>query len=144
MKYAWMKQQTEFRVQPMCRALQVSRSGYYEYLHRPPSAHSIKDDKLRPQIKAAFEKGRKNYGTRRIKKTLEKTKSIVSRRRIGRLMEEENLQVQTRRKFKATTNSNHDKPIAPNLLEREFIVTTPDTVYVGDKPAFRHAKAGCI
>ena len=47
-------------------------------------------------------------------------------------MEEENLQVQTRRKFKATTNSNHDKPIAPNLLEREFIVTTPDTVYAGD------------
>jgi transposase InsO family protein len=46
-------------------------------------------------------------------------------------MEEENLQVQTRRKFKATTNSNHDKPIVPNLLEREFIVTTPDTVYVG-------------
>ena len=132
MKYAWMEQQTAFRVQPMCRALQVSRSGYYEYLHRPPSAHSIEDDRLRPQIKAAFEKGRKNYGTRRIKKTLEKTKSIVSRRRIGRLMEEENLQVQTRRKFKATTNSNHDKPIAPNLLEREFIVTTPDTVYVGD------------
>lgn len=47
-------------------------------------------------------------------------------------MEEENLQVQTRRKFKATTNSNHDKPIVPNLLEREFIVTTPDTVYVSD------------
>ena len=66
------------------------------------------------------------------KKALEKTKSIVSRRRIGRLMEEENLQVQTRRKFKATTNSNHDKPVAPNLLEREFIVTTPDTFYVDD------------
>jgi transposase InsO family protein len=47
-------------------------------------------------------------------------------------MEEENLQVQTRRKFKATTHSNHDKPIALNLLEREFIIITPDTVYVGD------------
>lgn len=127
-----MKQQTEFRIQPMCRALQVSRSGYYDYLHRPPSAHSIEDDKLRPQIKAAFEKGRKNYGTRRIKEALEKTENTVSRRRIGRLMREEKLQVQTKRKFKATTNSNHDKPIAPNLLEREFNVATPDTVYVGD------------
>lgn len=127
-----MKQQTEFRIQPMCRTLQVSRSGYYEYLHRPPSDHSIEDDKLRPHIKAAFEKGRKNYGTRRIKEALAKTENTVSRRRIGRLMREEKLQVQTKRKFKATTNSNHDKPIAPNLLEREFIVATPDTVYVGD------------
>jgi putative transposase len=127
-----MKQQTEFRVQPMCRALQVSRSGYYEYLHRPPSARSIEDDSLRHQVKAAFAKGRKNYGTRRIKKALAKAENTVSRRRIGRLMDEENLQVQTKRKFKATTNSNHDKPIAANLLEREFFVATPDTVYVGD------------
>jgi putative transposase len=73
-KYAWVKQQTEFRVQPMCRALQVSRSGYYEYSHRLPSVHSIEHDRLRSQIKAAFEKGRKNYGTRRIKEALEKTK----------------------------------------------------------------------
>ena len=127
-----MKQQTEFRIQPMCRALQVSRSGYYYYLHRPPSAHSVEDDRLRPLVKAAFKKGRKNYGTRKIKKALAKTENTVSRRRIGRLMDEEKLQVQTKRKFKATTNSNHDKPIAPNLLEREFIVATPDTVYVGD------------
>ena len=132
MKYAWIKQQTEFRIQPMCRVLQVSRSGYYEYLRRPPSAHSIEDDKLRPQIKSAFKKGRKNYGTRRIKDELIKTETTVSRRRIGRLMQEEALVVQTKRKFKVTTDSNHDKPIAPNLLERNFAVASPDTVYVGD------------
>ena len=127
-----MKQQTEFGVGTMCRVLGVSRSGYYESLRRPPSDHSIEDDTLRPQIKAAFEKGRKNYGTRRIKDALEKQATHVSRRRIGRLMSEEDLQVQTKRKFKVTTDSNHDKPIAPNLLEREFTVNTPDTVYVGD------------
>lgn len=127
-----MKQQTEFRIQPMCRVLQVSRSGYYEYLNRPPSERSIADDKLRPQIRAAFTKGRKNYGTRRIKKALVKKKNIVSRRRIGRLMAEEDLKVQTKRKFKVTTDSNHDKPIAPNLLNREFTVAKPDSVYVGD------------
>ena len=76
--------------------------------------------------------GRKNYGTRRIKDALKKQETRVSRRRIGRLMREEDLQVQTKRKFKVTTDSNHDKPIAPNLLEREFTVNTPDTVYVGD------------
>lgn len=127
-----MQQQTEFGIRAMCRVLQVSRSGYYESLRRPPSAHSIEDDKLRPQVKAAFKTGRKNYGTRRIKDALKKQETRVSRRRIGRLMREEDLQVQTKRKFKVTTDSNHDKPIAPNLLEREFTVSTPDTAYVSD------------
>lgn len=127
-----MKQQTEFRIQSMCRVLQVSRSGYYEYLNRPPSERSIEDDKLRPQIKAAFKKGRKNYGTRRIKEALVKEETIVSRRRIGRLLAEEGLKVQTKRKFKVTTDSNHNKPIAPNLLNREFTVAKPASVYVGD------------
>jgi transposase InsO family protein len=127
-----MKQQTEFSIQSMCRALQVSPSGYYESLKRPPSNHCIEDEELRPQIKVAFEKGRKNYGTRRIKDALQKQEINISRRRIGRLMREEDLEVQTKRKFKVTTDSNHDKPIAPNLLERDFSVNTPDTVYVGD------------
>jgi putative transposase len=127
-----MQQQTEFGICAMCRVLQVSRSGYYESLKRPPSDHSIMDDKLRPQIKSAFKKGRKNYGTRRIKDALKKQETRVSRRRIGRLMREEDLQVQTKRKFKVTTDSNHDKPIAPNLLERQFTVAAPDTAYVGD------------
>lgn len=127
-----MKQQTDFRIQAMCRVLQISRSGYYEFLSRAPSCHQIEDDELRPQIKAAFKTGRKNYGTRRIKRELKKQTIAVSRRRIGRLMQEEQLQVQTKRKFKVTTDSNHDKPIAPNLLEREFTVDTPNTVYVGD------------
>lgn len=127
-----MKQQTAFSIQAMCRILQVSRSGYYESLKRAPSGHSLDDDKLRPQIKAAFGKGRKNYGTRRIKRELKKQETKVSRRRIGRLMREEDLQAQTKRKFKVTTDSKHDKPIAPNLLEREFTVNTPNTVYVGD------------
>jgi putative transposase len=127
-----MKQQTEFKVQAMCRVLRVSRSSYYDYLNQPPSKHSIEDDKLRPHIHVAFETGRKNYGTRRIKKELRKKELTASRRRIGRLMQEEELKVQTKRKFKVTTDSNHDKPIAPNLLEREFTVANPDTVYVGD------------
>ena len=127
-----MQQQTEFDIRAMCRVLGVSRSGYYESLGRPPSDHRIEDDQLRPQIKAAFEKGRKNYGTRRIKDTLKKQEIHASRRRIGRLMREEDLEVQTRRKFKVTTDSKHDKPIAPNLLEREFSIDTPNTAYVGD------------
>jgi len=127
-----MKKQTEFKIRTMCKVLQVSRSSYYDYSQRPPSPHDIEDDRIRPQVKTAFKKGRENYGTRRIKIELKKENTIVSRRRIGRLMQEEDLQVKTKRKFKVTTDSNHNKQIAPNLIEREFDVATQDTVYVGD------------
>ncbi len=127
-----MKQQTEFSIIAMCRTLQVSRSGYYEFLTRPPSARRLEDDELRPLIRAAFGKGRKNYGTRKIRRDLRVQGITVSRRRIGRLMREEGLRVKTRRRFKATTNSKHDKPIAPNLLKRNFTVDAPNVAYVGD------------
>ena len=127
-----MQQQTEFSISTMCRVLQVSRSGYYESLRRPPSTHDIEDTALRTQVKAAFKKGRKNYGTRRIKDELQKQEISISRRRIARLMREDGLKVKTKRKFKVTTDSKHDKPIAPNLLEREFTVSTHDAAYVSD------------
>jgi len=127
-----MSQQTEFRVGALCRVLQVSRSGYYENLKRPISQHRMEDDQLRPLIRTAFTKGRKNYGTRQIKGELEKQAIYLSRRRIGRLMQENGLYVQTRRKFKVTTDSKHTKPVAPNLLERNFTADAPNTLYVGD------------
>jgi len=127
----------------MCRVLQVSRSGYYESLGRPPSAHCLEDEAIRPLVKTTFKHGRKNYGTRRIKEELQKQETRVSRRRIARLMREEDLKVQTKRKFKVTTDSNHDKQIAPNLLERNFTVTTPNTVYVGDI-TYIHTREGWL
>lgn len=127
-----MKQQTEFSIYAMCRVLHVSRSGYYESLNRSPSRHSLEDDQLRSKVTAAFKFGRSNYGTRQIKETLQKQQIKTSRRRIGRLMREEQLHVQTKRKFKVTTDSNHNNPIAPNLLQREFSVISPNTAYVGD------------
>ncbi len=57
---------------------------------------------------------------------------IVSRRRIGRLMNQAGLACKTKKKFKATTDSKHNKPIAPNLLDRQFNVSQPDRYYVGD------------
>ncbi len=56
----------------------------------------------------------------------------ISRRRIGRLMKKAGLFCKTKRRFKATTNSKHNKRISPNLLEREFTVSQPDRYYVGD------------
>ena len=138
-----MKEQTEFSVQAMCRVLNVSKSGYYEHLRGSTSSHDSNDDLLRPRIKAAFASGRKNYGTRRIKAELKRHNVVASRRRIRRLMREENLFVKTKRKFKMTTDSKHGKPIAPNLLEREFTVDAPDKVYVNDI-TYIHTREGWL
>jgi putative transposase len=120
------------KLHSMCRALEVSPSGYYDWLQRPLSAHAQKDQALSARIVAHFEGNRQVYGTRRLKDCLADEGEQVSRRRIGRLMAEQDLQVRTRRKFKATTDSSHGLAVAPNVLDRQFDVDEPDTAYVGD------------
>jgi putative transposase len=132
-KYAWIKQHiTEFRIDSMCRFMGVSRSSYYAWLGRSETVSEKADAELTVMIKQCFSKSRANYGTRRLKEALSKRNRTVSRRRIGRLMREAHLACKTKRKFKATTNSKHDLPISPNLLDRQFTVDQPDQIYAGD------------
>lgn len=116
----------------MCSVLGVPRSGYYEWQERPESTHSAADNRISQKIKTVFENNRKTYGTRRIKRDLAEIGEIVSRPRISRLMKKQGLECKSKRKFKATTNSKHNKPVAPNHLDRKFQVSLPDTAYVGD------------
>lgn len=116
----------------MCSVLSVPRSGYYDWLERPESSRVAADKRLSQEIKTVFDKNRKTYGTRRIKLDLAEIGEIVSRPRIGRLMQEQGLKCKSKRKFKATTNSKHNRPVAPNHLDRQFQVNRPDTAYVGD------------
>ena len=116
----------------MCRFLQVSRSAYYDWLHRVPTAGEKDDADLTGILQSVFKKSRATYGTRRLKAALLDRDRTVSRRRIGRLMREAGLACKTKRKFKATTNSKHDLPIAPNHLDRQFTVDQPNQVYAGD------------
>lgn len=133
MKYAWIQQHaTEFAVGSMCRFLQVSRSAYYDWLHRVPTTAEKDDADLTKILQSEFNKSRTTYGTRRLKVALSGRDRTVSRRRIGRLMREAGLACKTQRKFKVTTNSQHDLPIAPNHLDRQFNVGRPNQVYVGD------------
>lgn len=92
----------------------------------------MEDQRQGDIVKAAFVKNRGVYGARRIQEELEDEGEIVSRHRAARLMRQQGLQCKTKRKFKVTTDSNHDLPIAPNLLERNFEISLPDRVYVGD------------
>jgi putative transposase len=116
----------------MCRLLEVSRSGYYEWLGRPPRAHTDANQQLQDAVQRFFAQGRGTYGTRRIKHLLAQEGLQVSRRRIGRLLAQAGLRCKTRRKFKAPLAAGQAQTVAPNQLNREFTVHAPDTVYVGD------------
>jgi putative transposase len=131
-KYAWMhQQQAEFPVSRLCRTLAVSRSGYYEWLGRPPSTQAA-DQQLQEKVQRYFTQGRGTYGTRRIKHLLAQEGLQVSRRRIGRVLAQAGLRCKTRRRCKAPIAAGQAQTVAPNQLNREFTVKEPDTVYVGD------------
>ncbi len=112
--------------------MSVSRSCYYQWLNSSKTEREIENEQLIEILKALFKKGRSTYGTRRLKTKLAEHGHIASRRRIGRLMKQAGLACKTKRKFKATTDSKHNKPVAGNLLERQFRVSQPDRFYVGD------------
>ena len=132
-KYAWIKQQSEeFSIHSMCRFMNVSRSAYYDWLQRKPTARDQVDSQLIPVIQSIFAKSRATYGTRRIRQSLEKHNLPVGRRRLGRLMRSAGLVCKTKRKFKVTTNSKHNLPVADNLLDRNFTVQQVNQAYVGD------------
>ena len=83
-------------------------------------------------ITVVFNEGRATYGTRRIKLALKNLGYQTSRRRISRLLKQLGLHCKSKRKFKATTDSNHRSPIAPNLLNRQFSPSHPNRYYAGD------------
>ena len=116
----------------MCKFMSVSRSGYYEWLNRPISNRDKENKKLTKMITEIFIQNRNIYGTRRIVKILAKDGIFISRHRIGRLMAKAGLSCKTKKKFKVTTDSKHNKPVSPNLLNRQFDVTQTDTHWVGD------------
>ena len=116
----------------MCNVLKINRSGYYKWLNKKDSNKIKQDKEFTKMIKAISIEGRNVYGARRIKKRLEQDNVIISRKRISRLMSQAGLICKTKRKFKATTNSQHNLSIAPNLLNQNFKVTLPILCFVGD------------
>ena len=101
-------------------------------LKQPESARRSEDRRLGEQVHQIHEKSRQTYGARRIRQALVDDGELISRARVGRLMKQHGLQSKGKGKFKATTHSKHDRPVAENLLNRQFQVEQPDSVYVGD------------
>ena len=116
----------------MCYFLRVSRSSYYQWLNPSKTNREKENQELTNDIKQIFVESRGLYGTRRIRRRLAQLGKFVGRRRIARLMKAAQLYCKTKRKFKVTTNSKHNHPISPNLLQRQFNVSKPDQYWVGD------------
>lgn len=116
----------------MCKVIKVNLSSYYLWIKAGRIIKKI-DPQLNKLIEAIFVQGRGNYGTRRIQsKLLELYGLIISRRRISNIMKDLNLKVKMKRRYKNTTDSNHNLPIAANILNRDFYASNPDEKYVGD------------
>jgi transposase InsO family protein len=126
------QQQAQLKVRRLCQLLEVSRSGYYEWLSRPPRAQAQVDQEMQDKIQRYCAQGRGTYGTRRLKHLLAQDGLQVSRRRIGRLRAQAGLRCKTRRKCKAPKTSGPAQTVAPHQLNRECTVQAPDKVYVGD------------
>jgi len=116
----------------MCRVLSVSSSGFYEWRHRPQSLHAQKNEELSIKIKAIFDKEKSRAGAIRISKKLKLEGYNVGRHRVSKIMKKNGWRAKATRKFKATTNSNHKLPVAPNLLEQNFLAEKPNEKWVSD------------
>lgn len=115
-----------------CRVLQVSRSGYYQWLHAKPSARSIDDAVLGAEVAEIFHQHGGRYGAPRIHRAIRPRGKRPSKKRVARVMRSLGLRGHTPRRFRKTTDSRHTKRIAPNLLERDFSSSAPNQVLAGD------------
>jgi putative transposase len=125
-----------FPISALCRCLRVSRSGFYAFRHRPESTHTRTDRRLRVAVRASFDASRQRYGSPRIHADLADQDEHVSRKRVARVMREEGLKARPRKRFKCTTMSDHDQPVAANLLNRDFTAEAPNQRWVGDTSEF--------
>jgi transposase InsO family protein len=120
----------------------VSPSGYYAWRRRPESAHARRDRQLRVLVRASFEASKQRYGSPRIHEDLLEQDVRVSRKRVIRLMQDDGLQARTPKRFVCTTDSDHDLPVAANLLNREFTADMPNQRWVGDTTEFVIGESG--
>jgi len=128
-----LRKEQGFSVDPMCRTLGVSKSGYYAWKNRKPSARKQEDERLKVAIRAAHERGRGTYGPEKIQDELADVERIeVGINRIKRLRRQMSIRCKQVKKFKATTDSNHNLPVAPNQLDQKFAMSEPNQAWVAD------------
>jgi putative transposase len=116
----------------MCRILGVSRSGYYASLKQPESRRSKRHKHVLKHIRRIHEENYEIYGSPNITVELQKIGIIISRGQVARLMRKNGIRSRVKKKYKATTDSNHNLPVAENILNRDFKSDRRDKKYVSD------------
>ena len=116
----------------MCKVLKVNRTSYYHWISSGSIIKKV-DKKLNKLVESIFIEGKSTYGTRRIQDRLLLDFGLcVSRKSISNIMKDLNLKVKIKRRYKNTTDSKHNLPIASNILNRDFYASNPNEKYVGD------------
>ena len=116
----------------MCRVLQVSVSGYYAWRNRPDCRRTCENRRLLAEIRTIHAKSTGTYGSLRIHAELQENGFSCGRHRVAHLMRSEGLQGIPRRRFRRTTTSRPNQPVAPNLLKQDFTATAPNQRWAGD------------
>lgn len=128
-------EKAHFPIAPLCRALDVSPSGFYGWQSRPPTARERRRHELTTKVEAVFKESRGTFGSPRVQKVLETRGDHVSKNTIADIMQDRGLQARPKKRFKSTTDSRNTKRIAPNLLARNFTAECPDQAWVTDVKA---------
>jgi putative transposase len=134
MKYAFIREHLgAYPVDAACDVLAVSRSGYYAWRDRPASKRWQRQHDLAAKIRVAHAANRGVYGSPRIWRVLKAQNERVCENTVARLMHAEGLRAKVKRKFvPRTTDSAHGRPVASNLLDRQFQVDEPDRRWAAD------------
>jgi putative transposase len=122
----------EFPVEKMCKVMEVSASGYYSWQKRVPSNRKLYNKYLLTHIRQVYDISKRRYGSPRITKELKMQGIKASQPLIAKLMREENIRSIVKKKFKVTTDSSHNYPVAENKLKQEFSVSQSNRVWVSD------------
>ena len=124
----------EYQIELMCGVFDVSKSGYYAWKEAAERCEQldVEDQKLVGAIEAVHLGSKKNYGSPRVADRVRGLGYDVSDSTVARRMRENGIRSRLKRKFKATTDSNHKLPIAPNHLMQDFTAYRPDQVYMSD------------
>jgi transposase InsO family protein len=125
-------QKANFPLTVLCRVLQVSRSGFYAGVNRPPCPRQLADTELGTRIRAIHAASRGTYGSPRVHAALRREHRCVARKRVSRLMQAQGLRGCRPKRWRRTTDSAHDYPIAANVLNRRFATGAPNRVWASD------------
>ena len=133
MRYDFVERHREtWPVRLMCRVLRVSPGGYYDWRGRPASARTERREALVVAIRAIHGEVKSRYGSPRIHAELVARGEACCVNTVARLMREHGLAAKTKRKFRCTTDSNHGRPVAENIVDRQFEPSGPDRLWAAD------------